>query len=354
MHNQAPIHDIIQEEAMARGNIIPALIPGTPVGISIYSVTQERDHYHDGFMEIMYCFKGNAVLHQNYEDIVLEEGDIISCDPRDVHCLRSSEDNLFVSFYFDLADPIFGNPDLPDIFFVCERYVLRPEKQNEMQNLKHFLLTMLYFYCFPHPKVSLEDTFNNLAVKIIDIMLEHFHFFDYSLNELEYSAEAKKRFERLVVYINQHYHEKLTISKLSEIEHLNSSYLSLFFRKTSFFGFSGLVNFMRIYHSGSMLLDSDKNISDIALDLGYSDSKFYYRNFKIWYGHTPLQHRKYYQETLSKSQENRYYTPEEITSILEHYISYYFATLHIPEFWNVPYIPYRNVPKDPNKVLSLK
>lgn len=330
---------------MATGNITPNTISGTPVGISIYSVTQERNHYHDGFMEIIYCFKGNAVLHQNYEDIVLEEGDIISCDPHDVHCLRSSEENLFVSFFFDLNDPIFNNPDLPYAFFVCERYVLRSEKQNEIQNLKHFLLTLLYFYCFPHPKVSQTETFRNLSVKIIDMMIEHFHFFDYTINELDYSSEIKKRFDRLVIYINRNYKEKLTISKLSELEHLNTSYLSSLLRKTSYFGFSGLINFIRIYNSGRMLLDSSKNISEISMDVGYSDSKFFYRYFKQWYGHTPLQHRKYYQETLLKSQENKYYQPEEITTVLEHYISYYFATLHIPEFWNVPYIPYRNVPE---------
>lgn len=329
---------------MGSGNIKPNIIPGTPVGISIYSVTQERDHYHEGFMEIIYCFKGKAVLHQNYENIILEEGDIISNDPHDIHCLRSSEDNLFVSFYFDLHNPIFENPDLPDIFFVCERYVLRSEKQNEMQNLKHFLLTMLYFYCFPHPKVSQAETFRNLAVKIIEIMIKHFHFFDYSYNELNYPEEAKKRFTRVQTYINRHYQEKLTIGTLSEQEHLNTSYLSQFLRKTVLLNFSGLLNFTRIYHSGRLLLDTDKSISEISYELGYSDSKFYYRYFKTWYGHTPLQHRKYYQEVLLQSEKNTFYQPEEIIPVLEHYISYYFATLHIPEFWNVPYILHRNVP----------
>lgn len=307
-------------------------------------MTQEPCHYHEGFLEIMYCLKGTATIHINYEDIRLEEGDVISCDSHDIHCIRSSGENLFVSFYFDLTDPVFDNPDLPDIFFVCERYVLRSEKQEKLQNLKHLLLTMFYFYCFPHPKVSQNETFNNLAVKIMDIMLEHFHFFDYASNELEYSAEAKKRFERLVTYTNRHYTEKLTITKLCEQEHLTANYLSHFFRKTSFLRFSGLLNYIRIYHSERLLLDSTRNISDISYDVGFSDSKFYYKYFKFWYGHTPLQHRKYFQQVREQSSENQFYIPEEISAELEHYISYYFATLHIPEFWNVPYIPYRNVP----------
>lgn len=329
---------------MSKGNITPHLIEGTPVGISIYSVTQEPCHYHEGFLEIMYCFKGNATIHINYEDILLTEGDVISCDPHDIHCLRSSEDNLFISFYFDLTNPVFNNPNLPDTFFVCERYVLRKAKQEKLQNLKHFLLTLFYFYCFPHPKVSQRETFNNLALKIIGIMHEEFHFYDYLTTDPDYSPEWKTRFDRLLAYINRHHSEKLTITKICEQEHLTANYLSHFFQKTSFFGFSGLLNYIRIYHSEHLLLDTTRNISDISYEVGFSDSKFYYRYFKFWYGHTPMQHRKYFQQVLLQSSDNKFYRPEEIATELEHYISYYFATLHIPEFWNVPYIPYRNVP----------
>lgn len=329
---------------MGKYNMKPAMIDGTPVGISIYSVTQEKPHYHEGIMEIIYCFKGNATIHISYEDIRLEEGDIISCDPHDVHCIRSNDDNLFISFYFDLNNPVFENKDLKDIFFVCERYVLKKEKQDELQNLKHFLLTMLYFYCFPHPKVSQTETFTSLSKKILDIMLKHFHFFDYMSRHDDYPAEAKSRFERILIYTNQNYQQKLTISGISQQEHLNSNYLSHFFRETTFLGYSNFINFVRIYHSEILLLDTSENISDISLESGFSDSKFYYRYFKKWYGHTPLHHRKYFYQVEETSENNQVYEPNEIASQLEHYISYYFATLHIPEFWNVPFIPFRNVP----------
>lgn len=329
---------------MLKGNITPELITGTPAAISIYSVTEERNHYHEDFLEIIYCFNGSATLHVSYEDIILEEGDIISCDPHDIHSLKSDEENLFVSFYFDLTDSLFGIPDLPYMFFVCERYVLRKEKQDEIQNLKHLLLTMLYFYCFPHPKVSQTETFRNLSEKVIKLMMEQFHFYDYAANTTVFSPEAKSRFERIYVYTNKHYSEKLTVSKMCEIEPLNANYLSHFLKKTSFTGFSHMLNFMRIYNSAIMLMETDKNISDISLDVGFSDSKFYYRHFKTWYRQTPQKYRKYLKEQAERSEENRYYKIEEITGTLEHYISYYFATLHIPEFWSVPFIPYRNVP----------
>ena len=328
-------------------NIAPPLIPGTPAGIEIYSVTGEQPHYHEGFLEIIYCLKGPAIIRSSYEDIALAEGDVFSCDQYDIHRLSSDNDNLFASFYFDLNDPVFKKPGLPDIFFVCERYVLKKEQQDRLQDLKHILLTMLYFYCFPHEKVSNADTFRNLSVKVVEHMLSHFHFFDYCAKTAHQElspTDAKGRFERLLIHANRHYDEKLTLKKFSEMEHLNSNYLSHFFQKTSFFSFSGFMGFIRIYHSERLLLTTNDNIADIAYAVGFSHPKFYYKRFKAFYKRTPLQYKKAYEKLAAAAAPNVYYTPIEIRSELEHYISYYFATLHIPEFWNVPYIPFRNVP----------
>ena len=57
------------------------MIPKTPAGISIYSVTQQAPHHHKGFLEIIYCLKGPVTIYTRLQDITLKEGDIISCDP---------------------------------------------------------------------------------------------------------------------------------------------------------------------------------------------------------------------------------------------------------------------------------
>lgn len=318
-------------------------IPGTAIAISIYSTSQESPHYHDGIFEIIYCFKGSATLHSGYEYIEMNAGDILACNSRTIHSLSSNEDNLMVSFYFDLKSPIFQKEKLDKIWFVCEKYVLTPEKQNEMQNLKHLLLALLYFDCFPNEKVSPEKTFNDLSLKIIRMLLQHFHFFDYMNMLPNYTQEAKERYERMHIFINEHFNEKITIERLCQIEHLSANYLSYFFKNVSYWGLPRHVNFVRVRHSEFLLLTTDMNISEISYEVGFSDPKFYYKTFKTWYGHTPLQHKKMYKQ-INNIEDNTYYTPNEIRLELEHYISYYFATLHIPEFWNVPFTYMRNVP----------
>lgn len=323
---------------------IPDMKKNMPIGISIYSVTHEAPHYHENIMEIIYCFKGTLRLHYGYEEIEIKDGDIITCNALTIHSLSSSEDNLVISFYLDLKNPVFTYPDFDKILFICEKYVLTHEKQNEMQHLKHILLTLLYFYCFPNEMVSFEKICNDIAGKIMDMMVTHFHSYHYANTSPDYSPEEKARQERLQVYISTHFREKITIQTLCQKEHLTSNYLSHFFQKAFYLGLPNYLNFIRVRHSELLLLTTDKNITEISYEVGYSDPKFYYRYFKAWYKHTPFQHRKLYENKIRQSEENTRYLAQEMKSTLEHYISYYFATLYMPDLWNVSFTYMRNVP----------
>lgn len=320
------------------------MIPKTPAGISIYSVTQQAPHHHKGFLEIIYCLKGPVTIYTRLQDITLKEGDIISCDPFDIHYLSCDRENLLVSFYFDLTDPVFEKPDLERIYFICEPLTTPQSKQPELQNLKRLLLTMLYFYCFPHPGLSVSNIITRFAVEVIQMMLNHFHYFYFIANSTEYSDEMKDRFESIIIYIDKNYSKKITLKKLCDINHFNYKYLSRFFKKTSFVGFSKFVNDIRAYKAASLLLETDKNISDIAYEVGFSSPLYYYRVFEKWNVTTPNRYRRKLHELKSSAKETTYYNVETKKEDLEHFIAFHFAKLQVPELWLSPFVPYKGLP----------
>lgn len=360
----------------ANGNIIPDLIPGTPVGISIYSVTQEAPHHHEGFMEIIYCFKGPVRISSRSQDILLEDGDIISCDPFDIHYMtavdtdkaeygdakndpaaeQSAHDgstteqhytgNLLVSFYFDLQSPVFGKPDLEKLYFICEPSAIPESKQENLAELKRLLLTLLYFYCFPHPKLPRAETAVRFSKKIIQTMLDYFHYFYFITNSTEYSDEMKSRFENIIIYIENNYSDKITLGGLCENEHYNYKYLSRFFKRTSEVGFSKFVNDIRSYKSASILLETNKNISEVSYEVGFSAPMYFYKIFRMWNGLTPHRYRKKLRELAASAAGNTYYDIPAVKEDLEHFISFYFAQLQVPELWLTPYIPFKGLPID--------
>lgn len=346
-----------------KGNIIPDLIPGTPVGISIYSVTQEAPHHHEGFMEIIYCFKGPVKISARSLDILLEDGDIMSCDPFDVHYIEAAAtdkanvgnvkdagtddiQNLLVSFYFDLQNPIFDKQDLDKLYFICEPSAIPDSKQENLAELKRLLLTLLYFYCFPHPKLPRAETAVRFSKKIIQMMLDHFHYFYFNANSTEYSDEMKSLYESIIVYIEKNYASKITLESLCETQHYNYKYLSHFFKKTSAVGFAKFLNNIRAYKATFHLLASNKNISEISYEVGFSAPMYFYKVFKMWNGTTPHQYRKKLRELAAAADENTYYDIITVKEELEHFISFHFAQLQVPELWLTPYMPFKGVPSE--------
>ena len=49
---------------------------------------------------------------------------------------------------------------------------------------------------------------------------------------------------------------------------------------------------IRLTTAARKLLISDKNINDIAYDVGYEDTNYFIREFKAAFGFTPNQYRK--------------------------------------------------------------
>lgn len=329
-----------------KSNRLPYMIPGTPVGIEIYSAAKESPHYHEGFLEITYCLRGSATLTSRSIETVLSEGDIASCDFSDIHYITADGENLLATFYFDLKDPVFGRENLDKVYFLCEPLAIHESEQEELQNLKRLLLTLLYFYCFPHPKLSTAEILTRFSTKIIDAMWDHFHFFNFIVEPEDYSEEMKKRYDSIIIYINNHFSEKLTLSKICELHHFSYKYLSRFFKKTSHIGFARVVGDIRSYMSMKLLLDTDKNISDIAYEVGFSAPIYYYREFKSYNNMTPNQFRKMIRELSSNSVENEYFDVDAIKSDLEHSIAFRFAELQVPELWLMPFVPLKGFPSE--------
>lgn len=58
------------------------------------------------------------------------------------------------------------------------------------------------------------------------------------------------------------------------------------------YSFTDLINLTRVEESIKLLLDSDMSISEISEEIGFSHVRYYNKNFKVYYGCTPLQYRK--------------------------------------------------------------
>lgn len=109
-----------------------------------------------------------------------------------------------------------------------------------------------------------------------------------------FSSVKKQRpdtISKTLTYIDDHYSEKITLEQVASYVHLNSTYLSEFFKKEMGVTFNDYVNNLRIIHSCEYLRFSSLSIGQIAECCGFTDQNYFTKVFKKYIGLTPSQYR---------------------------------------------------------------
>ncbi len=97
-------------------------------------------------------------------------------------------------------------------------------------------------------------------------------------------------------FINNHYHEKLSINSIAHFIHLSPIYFhGLFKRETGTTPYEYITK-KRIDHAIILLETSDKKISTISSECGFSSQSYFSATFKKTFGCTPKEYRRAYCE----------------------------------------------------------
>lgn len=107
-------------------------------------------------------------------------------------------------------------------------------------------------------------------------------------------AAANPNLAMIISYIQQHYMEPISLSDVANHFHFNPSYLSTLFSSHHGEGFSEYLNRVRVDKAAELLQTTDMAISDISVQVGYSDHSYFTKVFKKLKGISPSQFRKSY------------------------------------------------------------
>lgn len=102
----------------------------------------------------------------------------------------------------------------------------------------------------------------------------------------------KKDVNKALEYIELHYAENLSLNVLADEVHMNPYYFSSFFKKSTGKNFKDYVNQVRLKHAVELLLNTDRKVYEIAMEVGFGDARAFNDAFQKAYGETPAGYRK--------------------------------------------------------------
>lgn len=235
-------------------------------------------HYHDGY-EIFFISHGKRNFFIADNEYNLEKGSVLLIKPFEMHFSFSAE-----------------NP-------VHERYVINFKKEHLEKYLNDDELKIIDSV-FDKRILSLNSDMQSYILKLLDTMTNNNNGSEFSKkaaifelihlcsllrtepSNIELSAKLSPIFEA-VRYINSNYKYDLSLSDLSEFTHLAPEYFCRQFKRTTGTTFLQYLNNIRVNKAHQLLTTTDKSISAISEECGFSSVAHMTRLFNKYYGMPP-------------------------------------------------------------------
>ncbi len=95
-------------------------------------------------------------------------------------------------------------------------------------------------------------------------------------------------------YVQEHYSQPITLESVCEVAGFSPSYFSALFKKETGEGFAKYLTHVRMERAKELLQQTNLPVSEICVQVGYSDLKHFTQNFKKDTNLNPGQYRKLY------------------------------------------------------------
>jgi AraC-like DNA-binding protein len=106
----------------------------------------------------------------------------------------------------------------------------------------------------------------------------------------------KDRINQVYDYIQQNYMTQVTLADIASRVNMSEEYFSRFFSKTMKKPFFEFLNEFKINKACKLLLETDKQVSEVCYQSGFESIPFFYRQFKKFKNCQPKNYRQNYQQ----------------------------------------------------------
>ena len=240
------------------------------------------EHFHL-YYELYYLAQGEIRCFIDNKTYHVTEGTLIVIPPNTLHKTFASQEPLRTRILINVSENYLKEftplqkkllPDSGTAFYHIHKheriYQIIYELLEEFQNKKNMLMQkalmceLLVLLSRQKRSDLIETTANPLSKKLFGV----------------------------VSYINSEYSQHITLTSLAERFQMNPAYLSRVFKQDTGFSFSEYLNKFRIKKAVKLLEISDRNITEISLEVGFNSCNHFCKIFKSIMGVSPLVYKK--------------------------------------------------------------
>ena len=251
-------------------------------------------HNHD-FFEIFLITQGEAIHKINDRQEIIEEGDLVFIRPDDIHNYEKSDEKncelINLAFpsstilkLFEYFGEGFNSDKLIDTEYPPRIKLSKIEKEILISRLEK-LNTLR--------RANKKKIKTELRILLADIFSRYFTYQESSANKIIPSWLVKLKSE-----MNRKENFVLGINKMYELCKRTPEHLSRSFKKHFNESPTDYITNLRLNYAANLLSNSDKDITNIAMESGFENLSHFYHLFRKKFNTSPKEFRLKYQKSI--------------------------------------------------------
>jgi AraC-like DNA-binding protein len=275
------------------------LEPEFPLCVLEYetSGTEDPIHSHD-YLEVALCLEGNGQFKFGQHAYEIQSGDIFLINNLEAHVAHSEPGAplrlLLALFLPELIaapgcrpfDSAYLSP-FRDSSIVSPRIPYDSPLAAELRPILFELKTAAASR-MPCDRYAVDATLRRfLSVVIRDRGRQT------AVAELT-GGDEQQQLQPALTYIAGHFREAVTLEQIAETMHMSTSRARHLFKEVTSIGFKEYVTKLRLAEAKRLLLNTDRNICEVASAVGYSNIHQFYKVFYRYAQMSPADYRRHY------------------------------------------------------------
>ena len=252
--------------------------------VNIYRNMEEAQHLHTD-VELLYVVEGSIKVKLKDTTFTLERDDVLVINSSIQHSIESVGKSIVCSIMYDYQILVHILKK-PNSFFLCNSAADRSKSYIEIISLCR---DVVYQHVTSLKKT--DSLIYSLLYRLLDELIEH-HMVDDTNTEISENYDADEKLQIIIHYVHTNYQDGISLSDLAKQMYTSTSTLSRLFKKQTGTYFAEYVNQVRTRYAIDELLYTEKNMTKIAMDCGFSNASAFTKVFREIYNMAPTEYRQ--------------------------------------------------------------
>ena len=261
-------------------------------------------HWHEE-AEIGWIQEGEIDYDINFESFRVRKGDLLLIAPHILHAAHAVPGKRMVSeslvFHLDMLGH--QTPDACTIRCISPlqngKYRFVPVVHSGQPGYGELIACMEELLgcmqpredAVPKAEEPAEELYRKeLLFRLFRLLYRYGYVVKNESGREDFAAEEKMK--QVLTFIRSHYAEALTVGQLAGLCHFSETYFMSFFKRFAGMTCVEYINHYRLSQAARILVQTDRPVTEAALENGFRNISYFNRQFRRQYGTTPREYRK--------------------------------------------------------------